>query len=260
MQDKIKKRLKGAAITVAALLFWILVWFLAAKKVNVPFVLPSPAPVFYRLFQLMGTSAFYATLFISFLRVITGFFAGLIFGFFLGHLSHFLTPIKVLISPLMAIVRATPVASFILVVLFWMEKEEVPAFISFLMVLPIVWQNTVLGLETRDPALVEMAKVYQIPVSVRFFKIDLPHVMKYVVSAGKTGLGLAWKAGVAAEVLALPKASVGYMIYNAKMYLEQVDLYAWTVAIIGFSVILEKLFLSILETGRKRNADSKEAL
>ncbi len=259
MQDKMKKYLKGAAVTTAALLFWIFVWLLAAKKIDMPFVLPSPVPVFARLFQLMGTSAFYATLFSSFLRVITGFFAGLVFGFLLGQLSFFISPVKALVSPLMAIVRATPVASFILVVLFWMGKEEVPAFISFLMVLPIVWQNTVLGLKTRDPDLLEMARVYQISTRVRFFKIDLPHVMTYVTSAGKTGLGLAWKAGVAAEVLALPKASVGYMIYNAKMYLEQVDLYAWTVAIIVFSVILEKLFLSILQKRRKMNADRTES-
>ncbi len=258
MQDKMKKHLKGAAITIAALLFWILVWHFGAKKLNIPFVLPSPASVFERLFEMTGTVSFYEILFSSFLRVITGFFAGLIFGFFLGQLSYFISPVKALISPLMAIIRATPVASFILVVLFWMGKEEVPAFISFLMVLPIVWQNTVLGLKTRDPALIEMAKVYKLPPSVRFFKIDLPHVMAFVVSAGKTGLGLAWKAGVAAEVLALPKVSVGYMIYNAKMYLEQVDLYAWTIAIILFSVILEKLFLSALQKRRGRNADSKE--
>lgn len=254
-----KRFFKGAAVTIAALLFWILVWYFVAKKVNIPFVLPSPVPVFQRLFQLMGTSAFYTTLFTSFFRVITGFFGGLLFGFLLGYLSYFISPVKALISPLMAIVRATPVASFILVVLFWMGKEDVPAFISFLMVLPIVWQNTVLGLETRDRTLLEMAKVYQIPSSVRFLKIDLPHVMTYVTSAGKTGLGLAWKAGVAAEVLALPKASVGYMIYNAKMYLEQVDLYAWTVAIIVFSVILEKLFLCILQKRRKMNADRTES-
>ncbi len=256
MQIKIKKAIKGAAITVAALLFWILVWHILARKLDMPFVLPSPESVFLRLLELMRTLPFYQILFSSFLRVITGFFGGLVFGCLLGYLSHFLSPVKALTAPLMAIIRATPVASFILVVLFWMEKEEVPAFISFLMVLPIVWQNTVLGLEKRDPHLIEMAKIYQIPVAVRFFRIDFPQVMAYVISAGKMGLGLAWKAGVAAEVLALPGESVGYMIYNAKMYLEQVDLYAWTVAIIIFSVILEKIFLTLLKTRRNPNAES----
>lgn len=250
-----KVKCKRAAITVAALLFWVFVWFLLAEKVNIPFVLPSPAEVFPRLFALCGTSDFYQLLFLSFLRVITGFLGGMVLGFALGLISYFLSPIRSLTSPLMAIIRATPVASFILVVLFWMEKEAVPAFISLLMVLPIVWQNTILGFEKRDAALGQMAKVFALSPWVRFWKIDFPQVLSFVISAGKTSLGLAWKAGVAAEVLALPKQSVGYMIYNAKMYLETVDLYAWTCAIILFSVMLEKLFLGLIRKRRGQYAD-----
>ena len=171
-------------------------------------------------------------------------------GFALGFGTFYLPPLKAVVSPLMAIIRATPVASFILVVLFWMEREGVPSFICLLMVLPIVWQNTVLGLEKRDPALTEMAKVYSLGKRKTFFRIDLPQVMGFVIGAGKVGLGLAWKAGVAAEVLALPKESVGYMIYNAKMYLEMEELYAWTCAIILFSVLFEKLFFFLLRERR----------
>ena len=254
-----KKTFKGVAETFAALLFWILIWFLVAKKLDMPFVLPSPEKVFLRLVEFLKSFSFYQTLYASFLRVISGFIGGLICGCAMGYLSFFIFPVKKLISPLMAIVRSTPVASFILVVLFWMEKEGVPAFISFLMVLPIVWQNTLLGLEKRDRGLIEMAKIYRIPASTRFFKIDFPQVFSYIISAGKVSLGLAWKAGVAAEVLALPGESVGYMIYNAKMYLEQVDLYAWTIAIIIFSVILEKLFFTFTKTRRNRYAESPES-
>lgn len=249
---KTKQTLSKAAITVAALLFWILVWFLASEKISSDFILPSPASVFPRLFALAATGEFYRTLFRSFVRITVGFVSGAALGFLLGFLTHFVKIAKALISPLMSIIRATPVASFILVVIFWIERDGVPGFISLLMVLPIVWQNTVLGLEKRDKGLGEMAKVYRLGRWKTLLRIDLPQVMPFVFSSCKTALGLAWKAGVAAEVLALPKTSVGIMIYNAKLYLETVDLYAWTIAIIVFSVLLEKLFSALFRLGERR--------
>ena len=250
-----KKILKRAAITIAVLLFWILVWLFAAKKAGTELILPSPLQVISRLWELAKTTEFYTILGQSFLRVFTGFVAGILLGFLLGTLSYYLKFFHALISPVMTVVRATPVASFILVVLFWMTTDQVPTFISLLMVLPIVWQNTILGYEQKDAQLNEMAKVFHIPPFQTFWKIDLPQVLAFTMSAGKTALGLAWKAGVAAEVLALTKNSVGLMIYNAKMYLETVDLYAWTCAIILFSMALEKLFSILFAERRRQHAD-----
>ncbi len=252
------RKLKKAAITVAALLFWIGIWFLASKKIDSIFILPSPVQIFPRLLELACTGEFYQVLFVSFVRITAGFLLGLALGFFLGFLTYFFRPAKALFTPLMHIVRATPVASFILVVIFWVERSTVPTFISLLMVLPIVWQNTVLGFEKKDKSLSEVAKVYRFGFWKTLFRIDLPQVAPFVYSAGKTSLGLSWKAGVAAEVLALPKASIGMMIYNAKLYLEMVDLYAWTVAIIIFSVILEKIFFMLFpKRERRSNAEDQ---
>ncbi len=241
---------KQSAVCIFSLLFWILLWFFLAKKVDLSFILPGPVEVFRRLWELAREASFYQILFSSFLRVISGFLFGVFLGFLLGFLAHRLTPVRSLISPLMAIIRATPVASFILVVILWLERGEVPGFISFLMVLPILWQNTLLGFSSLDPALEEMAKVFRLGHFCKFFRLDLPQVIPYVLSSGKAALGLAWKAGVAAEVLALPKVSIGKMISDAKLYLETVDLYAWTVAIILLSVFLEKLFWHLLPGGK----------
>lgn len=247
-----KNSLKKAATVIAALLFWILVWFLASKKIDSIFILPSPTLVFPRIIALACTAEFYRVLFLSFIRITLGFLFGMILGFFLGFFTHYIPAAKALLSPLMSIIRATPVASFILVVIFWIEREGVPSFISILMVLPIVWQNTVLGLEKKDKGLDEVAKVFRFGRWKTLFRVDLPQIIPFVFSAGKTALGLAWKAGVAAEVLALPKASIGMMIYNAKLYLETVDLYAWTIMIIIFSVILEKLFSLLFQAAERR--------
>ncbi len=240
-----KKFFKRAAITFAVLLFWILIWFWGAKKAGSELILPSPFQVLVRFWELAQTADFYTILGRSFLRVFFGFSGGILLGFALGTLSYYLKIVKTLISPLMAVVRATPVASFFLVLMYWMTTDRVPSFISLLMVVPIVWQNTILGFEKKDPLLGEMAKTFQLSPVKTFLKIDLPQVFSYILSAGKTTFGLAWKASVSAEVMALTKVSVGLMIYNAKFYLETADLYAWTFAIILFSIVPEKIFSAL---------------
>lgn len=248
--------LKGAA-TVAALLFWILLWHLVSTKIDLSLVLPAPLEVLKRLGELACTADFYQTMGTSLLRVSSGYLAGVIAGVFLGFLAFYVSLFRALISPVMGVIRATPVASFILVVLLWIHRDGIPGFISFLMVLPIVWQNTLLGFERRDGRLSEMAKVFRFGRLKTLIRVDLPQVLPFVFSSARAGMGLAWKAGVAAEVLALPKASIGLMIYNSKMYLETVDLYAWTLAIILISVALEKLVFFLFS--RKKGGIPVEA-
>ena len=75
-------------------------------------------------------------------------------------------------------------------------------------------------------------------------------MLPYFASACRTALGLAWKAGVAAEVLCLPEAAIGTQVYQAKIYLETPDLFAWTLVVLALSFALEGLLgklLSLLE-------------
>ena len=60
-------------------------------------------------------------------------------------------------------------------------------------------------------------------------------------------LGLCWKAGTAAEVIALSSGSIGEKLYNAKIYFQTADLFAWTAAIVLISAAFEKLFLLLVD-------------
>ena len=237
-----KKMGKRAAEILAALLFWGLVWQLVALRTDLELILPTPWTVLRRLWELLFTGGFYATLGLSFLRIGAGYAAGVLCGALLALAAWKAKAVRVLLEPLMTVIRATPVASFIIMVILWLPREGVPAFIAAMLVMPVVWQNTLLGLTRLDPRLGEMATVFRIRGLKRFSRVELPQVMPAFTAAARTGLGLAWKAGVAAEVLALPKASVGKMIYEAKNYLETPDLYAWTLVIILVSLVMEALF------------------
>lgn len=56
-------------------------------------------------------------------------------------------------------------------------------------------------------------------------------------------LGLCWKAGIAAEVIGIPDGSIGERLYEAKVYLQTADLFAWTLVIVALSIGFEKCFL-----------------
>ena len=73
--------------------------------------------------------------------------------------------------------------------------------------------------------------------------IYLPQVLPYFRSAVSLAVGLCWKAGAAAEVIGLPAGTVGENLYNAKVYFQTPDLFAWTAVIVAVSLVFEKLFL-----------------
>ena len=125
-------------------------------------------------------------------------------------------------------------------------------FISFLMVLPLVWQNVGQGIGAADPSLLEMAAVYRLSRRAVVRAVYLPAVLPHLLPALRVGLGFAWKAGIAGEVIAITSGSMGYALYTAKTQLEMPDLFAWTGYIILLSIALERGLLALLRRGQKK--------
>ena len=146
----------------------------------------------------------------------------------------------------MAAVKATPVASFVILALVWLRGENLSIFISFLMVLPLVWQNTSQGIAGADHPRLEMARVSRLSPQAVLRAVYLPAALPHLLSALRVGLGFAWKAGIAGEVLAIAPSSIGRQLHDAKTSLEMVDLFAWTGFIILLSVALERGMVALL--------------
>ena len=235
------------ARTIAVLAFWILVWWGIAIILNKEVLVVSPVQVAKRLFFLLQTAQFYRIIGSSVLRIVTGFFVAVLSGTLLGILTARIRLLDGLISPLLSIVKATPVASFIILALVWINKEALPSFISFLMVLPIIHGNVCTGIKNTPRELIEMTQVYCVSPIQKLRRLYLPAVLPYFTAGFETSLGLAWKAGVAAEVLSFPKYAIGTQLYQAKTYLETLDIFAWTVTIVILSVIIEKGLMWVMK-------------
>ena len=231
-----------------AILLAVLFWQIAAMLLNSRLLLASPVSVCSRLCTLLGEPSFYSSVLFSFGRIVTGFLLALITGAFLAILANRFHWAEVLLFPYISIIKTTPVASFIILCLIWLDTEHLPIFISFLMVLPVLYTNLLQGIRQTDRNLLEMAQVFCLPPLRKFLYIYLPELKPYLLSACSVSLGLCWKAGIAAEVIGIPAGSIGERLYEAKLYLSSADLFAWTVVIIAISILFEKAFLWLLKT------------
>ena len=220
-------------------LFWLGVWQLAAAAVGQELLLPGPAAVGRRLLELAAGAVFWQTALASLLRIFGGLLLGVALGALLAGLTAWVPLLDWVLTPAVKVVRATPVASFILLVYLWVERGRVPGLISALMVLPVVWGNVTRGIAETDPQLLELARAYGFGRGRTLRRIYIPSVLPYFASGCRTALGLAWKAGVAAEVLCQPQNAIGTQIYNTKYYLETPSLFAWTLVVIAMSFLLE---------------------
>lgn len=234
---------KGVWKVLLAVVFWTTAWQLASMAVDLPLLLPGPLLVVKAFWNLAGDLEFWAMVSMTLLRVLGGFLLGTAVGFLIAVLTEFVPFCGDILGPAIRVIRATPVASFILLCMLWLKSGFVPAFIAGLMVLPVIWGNLSEGFRQTDIQLLEMAKVYGFGRFRTFFLVYLPSALPYFHTACVTGLGMAWKSGVAAEVLCQPKRAVGTQLYYAKIYLETDNLFAWTAVVIALSVVVEHLFL-----------------
>ncbi len=240
--------------------FWLALWQVLYMIVNQEIQLVSPGCVLQRLFLLAGESTFWITAFSSMLRILTGFVAAVLGGTILAVLTSSVKLLYDLFHPIISIVKATPVASFIILAFVWIKTDNVPIFTAFLMVVPVVWGNVENGIKKVDPKLLQMAECFHFGWLKTVKRVYMPSIMPYFTAACTTGMGLAWKAGIAAEVLAsanIKPSSIGGEIYNAKIYIETADLFAWTVVVILMSVLLEWLMIKIMKiVGKKYNVST----
>ncbi len=230
-----KKFLKGTAI----LALWVLIWQAIAMIINDNFLIPSPLETAKALFVLSQTGQFYLSILKSISRIIIGFVLGVAVGFFGGIAANKFSLFNDITKPVMQIIRAVPVASFIILAFYSFESSEMPIFIAFLMVLPMIWSTTQTALSGIDKKYLELGKVYKLSFAKVFFKIKLPFIMPTLLTSCLTALGFAWKSGIAAEVICRPQLALGTLLNDNKNYYDMPAVFAITVVVALLSVVLE---------------------
>lgn len=243
---EIKKRYGNALVKISVIIFWLLVWQAISMLLDDNILLASPAETIRALVRLVQTDTFRLAVLWSFLRITAGFFTALAAGIGLAVAAYRFRIVKELVTPLIKLIKAMPVVSFVIIALLWITSENLPILISFLMVLPVIYISIYNGIKSTDGKLLEMAKVFGMPGREKLRMIYMPAVSPHFVSACSVGLGFCWKSGIAAEVIGLSAESIGRQLYDAKLYLLTDELFAWTAVIILISIIFEKAVMRLI--------------
>ena len=242
MTERTKENLRK----ILSVVLLLAVWQAAAMLLNKSILLCSPVDVFLRLLTIWKAGGFFASVWFSMRKIAGGWLLAFVLGVLLAVLAGKLRPVETLLRPVMVTIKSVPVASFIIIALVWLSSRQLSVFISFLIVLPVIYNNVLAGIRNIDPKMLQMADLFRFSFRKRFLYIWLPAIRPYLLSGVSIALGMAWKSGIAAEVIGIPSGSIGERLYEAKAYLNTVDLFSWTVVIVLMSILFEKLFLTLL--------------
>lgn len=240
---------------IVPLAFWLLLWAIGAWWVGKELLLPSPAAVGRTLLALLGEEGFWRAAAATLGRITAGFLLGAVLGLILGGATAGWGWCDWLLSPTMKAVRTVPVVSFILLLYFWLPSGQVPVATAALMALPVVWRSARQGIAAADPQLLEAAEHYRLSLWRRLRLVYLPAAMPALCAGWENALGLAWKAGVAAEVLCQPKWAAGSALQSAKAYLDAPALFAWTAVVVALSLAMEALVRLLLRSWREEGRE-----
>lgn len=248
MKDKIKKILTSLLV----LAFWLGVWEIAAKLINLSFILPGVEDTFLALISSFGDKGFISSVALSLLRVLSGFILGSVLSAALAVIAARVSIIKALVTPIMTVAKSAPVVAIIIILWLMVGGENVPIVISMLMVMPIIWQNMIDGYSAIDKGLSEICAVYNFGYGKKFRLLVFPTLLKFLFPGLITASGLAFKAGIAAEIICMTKSSIGREIYDAKYMLDGPKLFAWVIIVILLSYLIEQIIThTVRRIGKK---------
>ncbi len=249
-----RKHLPKSIKYLFSIVVWLLIWQIAARKIGMELFLPAPQKVLEVLWtQLLVSGEFWNSIGFSLIQIGSGFLMGTIAGILLAVLSYVLESVEIFIWFPLKTIQSIPVASFVILVLLWIPASGLSIIIPFLMVLPILYTHTLTALKETDKKLLEMAQLFQIKKRKKIRFIYIPAILPHVLSACSLAMGLAWKSGIAAEIIGLVQGSIGNQLYQAKIYLMTPELFAWTLVIIFLSMGCEQVMRLLTHLVLKRS-------
>ncbi len=256
-------RLKKLRYGLFAFLFWTAVWYLLALAIGNELFLPYPHTVVVAWGRLLGQAFFWQAVGGSLLSIMAGFLLGALFGTLLSLAAHRWEAVAAVVRPMILVLRSTPVASFIILVYVLIRLADLPLIsvsivIVTVMVTPLFFNNLTEGYNAFRPELAEVAAVYRFSFGKKAKVLWWPQLRPYVSAALTSSLGLAWKAGISAEVICSLKNTIGRHLADAKSNLDIDLLFAWTITVVFLSMLLEALFRRLSHRRKKPTSVRRE--
>lgn len=219
------------------------IWEIAALILGAEVILPTPGKALTALVRISRGEYFSAALFMTLRRGALGFFLSAVAALVIGIAAGESSLVYALLRPFLTVIKTVPLLSIILLAVIWLNSENVPLFVCFLVVFPLICGNVIEGIRNVDPRLVEMARIYRTGRTRILFQIYLPSLVPYLLAGLSTAAGVTWKAVVAAEVISLPRFGIGTAMQTSQLHLDTASLFAWTILALLISALSEAILL-----------------
>lgn len=217
----------------------IIGWEWLSQSFNSRQILPGPRDTISSLVSIVWKPGFTIELGSTLLRGLTGFIIAFAGALLIGVPSGLNSGIEAGFRPVLITIRSTPVVAIILLALIWFRSEQVPVFIGFLTMFPILTINITQGIRETNTDYIHMAILYKVKYKRILTDIYWPSILPFLFSGISTAIGFGWRSVIIGEVLSQPRYGIGAMMQNAQSYLLVSEVIAWTVIAIFVGAVFE---------------------
>jgi sulfonate transport system permease protein len=183
-------------------------------------ILPAPADVATAAARLAGSGELAENLRVSFLRAFAGFSIGGSIGFALAVANGLSATSEKLLDSTLQMLRNIPHLALIPLVILWFGiDEEAKLFLVALGVFFPIYLNTLHGIRSVDPQLIEMGKSYGMSHARLFRRVVLPGALPSIFVGLRYALGIMWLTLIVAETIAA-NSGLGYMAMQAREFMQ----------------------------------------
>ncbi len=227
---------------IASILFFIALWDLGHQYYGT-LILPAPLDTFETLYALLQDTSMQEEIKTTLSRAGIGFGISVLLGTSLGLLAGFFMTASMMSRPIVTILVGMPPIVWIVLAMIWFGMgDQTVIFTVVIASFPIVFVGSLQGTRTLDGDLSEMAKSFHLPWHMKFFDVYFPHIFSYVFPAWVSGLGMAWKIVIMAELLATSDG-LGASLAVARSQLDTTGALALVVVMIASLLFIEYIIL-----------------
>ncbi len=236
---------------ILAVLVWILIWTLLAWFIKKPLIFAGPFRTFQAFCALLPTQQFWVAIGVSIAQILGGFFVAFLLALGLALLGLKSKLIRVFLRPAMNFLKSVPVVCIIVILLLWMNSAETVPTVVSLMVLPTYYFSILTAADEKDAQRAEALRLMGVSAPRRFLSEGWSYLLPFLKATSSSVVGMAWKAGVAAQLIGLALGTLGERIYQAKTLIEAPTLFALSAVIVLCAFISEKLWMLLLDASEK---------
>ena len=212
------------------------------------FIMPGPLPVLARLVELFASPEFLWHLFASTWRVLVSIIVAMLIGGGLAFLAYGVPWLGGVVDDrIKPVLNSFPSIGWAILAAIWFDPGSFGVvFVEVAILIPFCLINIAEGLRDIDSELMEMGRSFTRHRARILWRLTLPLLVPYGLSATRIAYGIAWKIALVAELLGAP-SGLGYLMLQAQTAADSTTFLAICFAIVLIFVAGERLIIVPLE-------------